>query len=672
VQAKRQLADDLVQRLDEIAVRHGGKVNIHGRLFAQWMHHAYPNECPFPHEAGTSAPVTPDEWLGKDVKSSQEEIKKFVADSGCKGGKPCQDHSLDDSLPWSNSEELLGSQQLTASEAEQSLEKELSGVDKARLVGIKMLLRPTYNAMPKNEQGNLNHHVARYLLHRHFVNQRGWYIKGLEPDGDTYHTKASTDSMSEWVPAFLLAKLEERVGNNRGLDLHDLAALVAALEDLADKEASESLQRTYQMLGLKGDVSGQQASEAITTYVMDYLDSGNFTVNARTASAERSTFAAQYTGWDEVQNWLRTKDGVHFSQSAQRVPFASVASLAADVGSTFRTVNDKDCKSLKKTLTRMQAKKAGRVKLSDFYRRGLESSHWDFNEKVDYLRALGALDDSNASMPMVIVPNYVSARPNCLEATNLYAVCCRNECEDIMGELELKFASPMASPQHVADLVSGISSDTITAPRQLSAEMVDRLNSMSNHQGQVNLHSRLFAQWMHHAFPNECPFPHAAGTTSPLTPDEWIGADVSASREERQKIVDEDSCSAAAPESGEALPWTHSEELLARPSGRKATARGSLLRMLCGAALSASLAFFSSSSKCESPRRRLLLRAAKKGYTWQMLLGGACSVIACVLDLINPTMFALVMIAGVVPSLLNRSADDHEVKKLGKQEKCLV
>merc|ERR1719343_1639826 len=30
----------------QIGKRHAGKVPPHGRLFAQWLHHAYPRECP--------------------------------------------------------------------------------------------------------------------------------------------------------------------------------------------------------------------------------------------------------------------------------------------------------------------------------------------------------------------------------------------------------------------------------------------------------------------------------------------------------------------------------------------------------------------------------------------------------------------------------------------------
>merc|ERR1740129_1828241 len=53
VLAGRTLAPVLVTRLQEIATQHSGLVPLHGRLFAQWMHHAYPRECAYPHVAGT-------------------------------------------------------------------------------------------------------------------------------------------------------------------------------------------------------------------------------------------------------------------------------------------------------------------------------------------------------------------------------------------------------------------------------------------------------------------------------------------------------------------------------------------------------------------------------------------------------------------------------------------
>merc|ERR1740130_1348678 len=51
-------------RLEEIAAQNeAGMVPIHGRLFAQWLHYAFPRDCPYPHETGSVNPMTPGEWF---------------------------------------------------------------------------------------------------------------------------------------------------------------------------------------------------------------------------------------------------------------------------------------------------------------------------------------------------------------------------------------------------------------------------------------------------------------------------------------------------------------------------------------------------------------------------------------------------------------------------------
>ena len=45
VVAPRKLPQALLDRLEEIASHHGGSVPLHGRLFSQWLHHAFPREC---------------------------------------------------------------------------------------------------------------------------------------------------------------------------------------------------------------------------------------------------------------------------------------------------------------------------------------------------------------------------------------------------------------------------------------------------------------------------------------------------------------------------------------------------------------------------------------------------------------------------------------------------
>merc|ERR1712187_864356 len=56
------IAPALANKLESIAKKHGGVVPLHGRLFAQWLHFAFPLECPYPHvtdkDLGGNALVT--------------------------------------------------------------------------------------------------------------------------------------------------------------------------------------------------------------------------------------------------------------------------------------------------------------------------------------------------------------------------------------------------------------------------------------------------------------------------------------------------------------------------------------------------------------------------------------------------------------------------------------
>merc|ERR1719195_1703394 len=92
-----------------------------------------------------------------------------------------------------------------------------------------------------------------------------------------------------------------------------------------------------------------------------------------------------------------------------------------------------------------------------------------------------------------------------------------------MSHLERQIEAPTAAAKRVADLVTAMPSETTRAPRNLSATLLGRLREIERqHGGHVPLHGRLFAQWMHHAYPRECPYPHEAGALSPQTPDEWM------------------------------------------------------------------------------------------------------------------------------------------------------
>merc|ERR1719443_2421574 len=95
-----------MSKLDSVASRHGGRVPLHGRLFAQWMHHAFPNECPHPHVSGTTAPKTTVAFKksGGKVKITDEERAHYI-----EVHTPPKEFKEDEveNLLWNDQEELL-------------------------------------------------------------------------------------------------------------------------------------------------------------------------------------------------------------------------------------------------------------------------------------------------------------------------------------------------------------------------------------------------------------------------------------------------------------------------------------------------------------------------------------------------------------------------------------
>merc|ERR1719498_2083362 len=139
---------------------------------------------------------------------------------------------------------------------------------------------------------------------------------------------------------------------------------------------------------------------------------------------------------------------------------------------------------------------AGRVRLGDFYKKSMEQEKFQFVESVDYLRQLGAVDESDPQNPKVLIANYVNSPSNCVASSSYYSVCCRNECEQLFGHLEVQLAKPEATPKEIIALVSSLPSRTTPGDRSLPDWLVGRLEEVAwQYGGYVPLHSRLFLQW---------------------------------------------------------------------------------------------------------------------------------------------------------------------------------
>jgi len=185
-----------------------------------------------------------------------------------------------------------------------------------------------------------------------------------------------------------------------------------------------------------------------------------------------------------------------------RLDFKAATRVVEEIGEQYRSFNEHECEDLTTTLEQF-SKIPGKVRLSDFYSEGLHGA-WNFTETPGYLRALGVLEEaSDGTEANVLIPNYVTSRPNCLATSSIYVVCCRSQCETMMSELESAIPTPAAKPHQILDILS-----------KSSDNAANKLLTIANeHEGRVPLHGRAFATWLHETYPRVCPRPHATGVS---------------------------------------------------------------------------------------------------------------------------------------------------------------
>jgi len=467
-----------------------------------------------------------------------------------------------------------------------------AGAASSRLSQLSTLLRPMYAALPKNDKGYLGHSTVRYALHRLFVQRHGWFIKGLDTGGGHRNSTTSAGVLKDQVPAYIQDLFEQRLGG-RGFGLHELAVLAATIEHLVHNEAIKKLGVAFKVHGFlpTSVMSESNVDEVLDTYMTSYIlgeDLSNMTYEE--AMEVRQEMPDVYLHWNETRQFVRAvrrnstnAEGTAEQKASGEFDFSLVARVAERVGEQFGSFQDTECQQIKSSLVKLEDRGTGRVRLSDFYKPAMDGV-WTFQESAAYLRQLGALDESDQQNPRVIIANYISSPSNCIASSSFYSVCCIDECEGLLGHLERELAAPEAQPAEIAGLIAKLSSSSVAAPQKLSATMLDRLSEIAaGHGGKVQLHGRLFAQWMHHVYPRECPYPHLSGSTNPQTPDEWLeatGEETTATEEEMLLHVEKtrslsNSTWAELQEDDAGLPWSPEEELLVcREPPQEAPVRG--------------------------------------------------------------------------------------------------
>jgi len=452
-------------------------------------------------------------------------------------------------------------------EVEGSLGK---GSASSRLSQMEASLRPIVAALPKNAHGNLEPSAVSYALHRLFVLRHGWNIKGLGTEAVLKNSSSPTHVLKDQVPSYIVGLFEKGLAG-KGLRLHETAVLAATIEHLIHNEAVSRLGSVFNVLKLlvTSPISTDEASKVLNTYMATYIQGEALDgMTLEMALQLNEMMPDVFPAWKDTQEFV---DGVRKSiikDEVNGLEFASLALVVEAVGEQFGTFQDWECRQMKETMVKMEYRGTGRVRLADFYNKPA-SGAWQFQESSAYLRALGALDESDPTQPSVMLANYIAAPTNCIASSGFYSVCCKSECEGLQGHLEEKIGAPEAKADDIATLISFMPFNTAT---KLSTKLRQRLDEIAaHHEGMVPLHGRLFAQWMHHVYPRECPYPHISGTTDSKLPEEWLETadeDGIASEEEMKQHV-------ASPKPvkfravvgdlavEDLMPWSHEEELIA-------------------------------------------------------------------------------------------------------------
>jgi hypothetical protein len=160
------------------------------------------------------------------------------------------------------------------------------------------------------------------------------------------------------------------------------------------------------------------------------------------------------------RNHVNTWNGLrpHFS-------FADAQAIVGEMALSFGSFWETECMNVKAKLLKYDHKNTGYIKLADFHGAALDGE-WRFGESKEYLKDMGALDESSSWQgPRVIATNYLQAPSNCIITTEHYRVCCSNECQGHLDDLEASIGGAAAIPEEILSIVETLHSGLDEAPR---------------------------------------------------------------------------------------------------------------------------------------------------------------------------------------------------------------
>lgn len=418
------------------------------------------------------------------------------------------------------------------------------GVSEEQKTYIESSIMPMWITLPKTN-GNLDWKSVRYIAHRYFMQTSSLMIRGLEPSRALNHTDMGiAEILSQEAPSHTDSLFSGK-NKKQGFSLHDTISLIITLERLVfDSEAALLEKVIKEAGGRKGQTFNRRQMQRVLENYMVHWMMGEDQESIEVLMKNRTFLEAAFPQWSALAHFVNGRIELMLRERGLEPLGTSAGKMIMNgrftkddahtvVGGVTRTFQDfwqSECHDMKDQLVGMDRDGTGRVRLSDFYGTGLDKD-WRFGESEAYLKDLGVLDDSSMIRgKQVMIANYLQAASNCIVATPHYLVCCKNECEEMMAEIEEHVRTPYALPADILNVVGNMSSPSGVDddPPMLEGSLREQLLRIAEtNGGKIPIHGRLFAQWLHYVFPRECAYPQKAGkyASHTLTPGAFGGVD---------------------------------------------------------------------------------------------------------------------------------------------------
>jgi hypothetical protein len=387
---------------------------------------------------------------------------------------------------------------------------------------IKELVEPLYSVMPKDHDGKMSKETARYALHRYFTEKHGWSIKGLQPAGAAWRNTVDVATDIVDINKYMLpAYMEDAVlvlMNKTKLDLEGLAVLIASYEHLDHQMMLSTLHSIIATLDMTdgGFKFEDEVRDILEAYLIIYAFGANIDASNKYEIRDlKAHLQLNNPSWYSLASFMWDIKTEMFPKSD--LDFRELGQVALAFGYKYAKWQEDDCIRARNYLVGLPSYKHGAVHVKEIHSTHAPGRRTLFTEPPGFVMDIGVVTGkAHPKRSRFVVPNYLNSQSMCLTTASFHSVCCENKCEALYAKLEQGIGAPVAKPEQIAKLVDSLPGEKFTWSLQ-------GLRSIANKHGEIKLHSRIFAKWMHHTFPLDCPLPVLDGqTTNPKTPDEWM------------------------------------------------------------------------------------------------------------------------------------------------------